>query len=339
MSPRFEEHVLRAAADGKAANRGGLGKIDVMRAIWAVSGLGDRSVRRVPGRKSRLGTSQLVARSSKAVRRILRDNIDEIVRACAPEGEVIGHLDGAPVREVRADDARTHGGAVPPRRYQTRLAGQAMKPATQGMTPQAMQRQQQQRDARVAEAAAAAVEARAANRLAATVRAEERAAWVSSLCSYCHRESGIPNPPHVWSSMCQDCRDAGRVPRSWGDQREEGQNEERRPWGDRTWIDQDDDGQVNGGWRRLPYLWNSTSSTNRGGLPTSGFLVQPANRPTRGWGEAGLDGWGQPSEYSWGGADWGTGFERGNGGGWAAGFERGNGWGQIPRRAEEEIEE
>ena len=111
MSPRFEEHVLRAAVDGKAANRGGLGKIDVMRAIWTVSGLGDRSVRRVPGRKSRLGTSQLVARSSKAVRRILRDNIDEIVRACAPEGEVIGHLDGAPVREVRADDARTHGGA------------------------------------------------------------------------------------------------------------------------------------------------------------------------------------------------------------------------------------
>jgi hypothetical protein len=192
MSPRFEEIVLRAAANGKAANHGGLNMVDVLRAIWTVSGLGDKTVRRVPGRKSKRGTSKLIARSSKAVRRILRDNIDEIVRACAPEGEVIGYLDGAPVREVRAGDARTHGGAVPPRRYQTRLTGQAMKPATQGMTPQAMQRQQQQRDARVAEAAAAAVEAAAAAHAAAAV--EARAANRLAATGICWEQEHTPSP-------------------------------------------------------------------------------------------------------------------------------------------------
>ena len=53
MLPCFEEHVLRAAADGKAANRGGLGKREVIRAIWRVTGLGSQTVRRAPGRAGR----------------------------------------------------------------------------------------------------------------------------------------------------------------------------------------------------------------------------------------------------------------------------------------------
>ena len=159
MSPCFEETVLRAAADGKSTSNGGLNKKEVIRAIWAVTGLGRLTIRRASGRQGRRAATQFVERSSRAVRRVLRDHIDDIVEACKPEGEVIGWHHGVPVREVQAVDTSTHRGAVPPRRYQTRLTGQALKPATRGMTPQAMQRRQQQRDARVAAAAAAAAAA------------------------------------------------------------------------------------------------------------------------------------------------------------------------------------
>ena len=73
--------MLRAAADGKNASNGGLNKEEVIRAIWAVTGLGRLTIKRAPGRQGRRAASQFVERSSRAVRRVLRDHIDDIVES------------------------------------------------------------------------------------------------------------------------------------------------------------------------------------------------------------------------------------------------------------------